>query len=99
MAGFEEELAREIADLIRQHVAVVTKPLRDRIEALEKQIADFKYCGVWRDGENYRKHNFVTHHGSIWICLADTEAKPGESLQWQLAVQKGRDARTQRPAA
>ncbi len=99
MAQFEDDLAKELADLIRQHVAVVTKPLRDKIEELELRIAAFKYCGVWRDGESYRKHNFVTHHGSIWICLCDTEAKPGESLQWQLAVQKGRDARTQRPAA
>jgi hypothetical protein len=99
MAQLEDELAAVLVDLIRAHVAAVTKPLRDRIEVLEKQAADFKYCGVWRDGGSYRKHNFVTHHGSIWICLADTEAKPGESLQWQLAVQKGRDARTQRPAA
>ena len=30
-------LAKELCDLIRQHVAAVTKPLRDRIEALEKQ--------------------------------------------------------------
>jgi hypothetical protein len=91
MAEFEDALAKEIGDLIRAHV----KPLREKNEALEvriaqmeKQIADFKYCGVWRDGASYRKHNFVTHHGSIWICLADTEAKPGESLQWQLAVQR-----------
>ena len=42
MAGFEDELAKEIADLIRQHVAVVTKPLRDRIEALELRIIKWK---------------------------------------------------------
>jgi hypothetical protein len=96
MAGFEEELAAEIANLVRQHV----KPLRDRIEVLEKQAAEFKYCGVWREGESYRKNNFVTHHGGVWAALCDTEAKPGQSLQWQLAVQKGRDARTERkPAA
>ena len=107
MAELEEELAEVLADLIRQHVAAVTKPLRDRNEALElrivqveKQAADFKYCGVWHYGESYRKHNFCTYDGSIWICLRDTAAKPGQSPDWQLAVQKGRDARTERkPAA
>ena len=99
MARLEDELAKELCDLIRQHVATVTKPLRDRIEALEKQAADFKYCGVWHYGESYRKHNFCTYDGSVWVCLRDTAAKPGQSPDWQLAVQKGRDARTQRPAA
>jgi hypothetical protein len=94
MAEFEDALAKELADIIRQHVAAVTRPLHGRIEALEKQAAEFKYVGVWRAGENYRKNNFVTHDGSLWVCLADnTEGRPGQSLQWQLAVRKGRDAR------
>ena len=100
MPQFEDDLAKELADLIRQHVAIVTKPLELRIVQLEKQAADFKYCGVWHYGESYRKHNFCTYDGSIWICLRDTAAKPGQSPDWQLAVQKGRDARTERkPAA
>jgi hypothetical protein len=93
--SFEEELAKVLAELIKQH----TRPLHARIEALEKQAADFRYCGVWHYGESYRKHNFCTYDGSIWVCLRDTAAKPGQSPDWQLAVQKGRDARTQRPAA
>ena len=101
--GFEDQLVREITNLILKHV----KPLRDRNEALElrivqleKQAADFKYCGVWHYGESYRRHNFCTYDGSIWVCLRDTAAKPGQSPDWQLAVQKGRDARTERkPAA
>jgi hypothetical protein len=100
MPQFEDDLAKELADLIRQHVAIVTKPLELRIVQLEKQAADFKYCGVWHYGESYRKHNFCTYDGSIWICLRDTAAKSGQSPDWQLAVQKGRDARTERkPAA
>ena len=100
MPQFEDDLAKELADLIRQHVAIVTKPLELRIVQLEKQAADFKYCGVWHYGESYRRHNFCTYDGSIWVCLRDTAAKPGQSPDWQLAVQKGRDARTERkPAA
>jgi hypothetical protein len=96
---FEQELAETLVDLIRQHVAAVTRPLHDRIEALEKQAAEFKYVGVWRGGASYRKHNFCTHDGSVWICLSDTEGKPGQSLQWQLAVRKGRDGKDAKAAA
>ena len=99
MAQFEDELAKELCDLIRQHVAAVTKSLRDRVEVLEKQAAEFKYVGVWRDGANYRKNNFCTHDGSVWICLADTEGRPGQSLQWQLAVKRGRDGKDAKAAA
>jgi hypothetical protein len=73
--------------------------LESRITEMEKHAAEFKYRGVWRDGEQYRKNNFVTHDGSVWICLRDTEGKPGQSLEWQLAVRKGRDGRDGKAAA
>jgi len=103
---FEEALAKELCDVIREHVAAATKPLRARIEELElrivqaeKQAAEFRYRGVWRDGECYRKNNFCTHDGSVWICLRDTEGKPCQSLEWQLAVRKGRDGKDGKAAA
>ena len=106
MAQLEEELAKELCDIIRGHVAAATKPLRARIEELElrtaqaeKQAEQFKYCGVWREGESYRKNNFCTHDGSVWVCLCDTEGRPGQSLQWQLAVRKGRDGKDAKAAA
>ena len=105
MAAFEEELAKELADLIRVHVAAATKPLRDKIEALEirnleaeKQAAEFRYRGVWQPGEQYRRNNFVTQDGGVWVCLRDTEGKPGQSLDWQLAVRRGRDGKDARAA-
>jgi hypothetical protein len=103
---FEEVLAKEIADLIRQHVAAATMPLRDRIEMLElrtvdaeKQAAEFRYRGVWQPSEQYCRNNFCTHDGSVWVCLRDTEGKPGQCLDWQLAVRKGRDGKDARAAA
>ena len=87
-----------LADLIRQHVAAVTKPLRTRIEELELRIADFKYCGVWHYGESYRKQNFCTYDGEHLGLFARYRSKAGSDTDWQLAVQKGRDARTERPA-
>jgi hypothetical protein len=35
---FEEELAKELCDVIRQHVALAVKPLRARIDELERCI-------------------------------------------------------------
>jgi hypothetical protein len=103
---FEEVLAKEIADLIRVHVATATKPLRDRIEVLElrnveveKQAAEFRYRGVWQPSEQYCRNNFVTHDGSVWICLHDGAGKPGQCLDWQLAVRKGRDGKDGKAAA
>jgi hypothetical protein len=106
MAEFEDALAKEIADVFREHVAAVTGPLRDRIERLElrtvqaeKQAAEFRYRGVWQPGEQYRRNNFITHDGSVWVCLRDTEGKPGQCLDWQLAVRRGRDGKDGKAAA
>jgi hypothetical protein len=106
MAVFEELLAKEIADMIKQHVAAATKPLRDKIAALEarivdseKQVAELRYRGVWQPGEQYRKNNFVTYDASVWACLRDTEGKPGQCLDWQLAVRKGKDGKDAAKAA
>jgi hypothetical protein len=35
---FEEELAKELCDVIRQHVALAVKPLKARIDELERCI-------------------------------------------------------------
>jgi hypothetical protein len=91
--------------MIKQHVAAATKPLRDRIEALEHRVveaetkaAEFRYRGVWQPGEQYRRNNFVTYDASVWACLRDTEGKPGQCLDWQLAVRKGKDGKDARAA-
>jgi len=103
---FEEMLAAEIASMVRQQIAAATKPLRDKIEALElrtveaeKQAAEFRYRGVWQPSETYKKNNFCTQDGSVWICLRDTKGKPGQVLDWQLAVRKGRDGKDAAKAA
>jgi hypothetical protein len=79
------------------------KQVRDKIEALElrtveaeTKAAEFRYRGVWQPGEHYRKNNFVTYDASVWACLRDTEGKPGQSLDWQLAVRKGKDGKDAR---
>ena len=63
--------------------------LEARIMAMESHVAELKYCGVWGDGKTYKRGNSCTHDGSIWIALRDTEGRPGQCLEWQLAVRRG----------
>jgi len=57
------------------------------------------FRGKRRDGERYKKNNFCTYDGSVWICLRDTEGKPGQSMEWQLAVREGKDGKDAKAAA
>ena len=101
MAELEDALAKELCDIVREAVAAAIKPLRDKIATLEARIveaetqaAQFKYVGVWRAGDRYRKNNFITFDGSLWVCQRDdSEGRPGQSLDWQLAVRKGNNGK------
>jgi hypothetical protein len=68
-----------------------------RLAELEERIAAAKgfnladvYYGVWQAGI-YERGSLVTHGGSLWIALASTEGRPGETDDWQLCVKRGRD--------
>ena len=50
------------------------------------------YRGTFADGF-YKAHDTVTHQGSLWIALSDTETRPGSSPDWRLTAKRGRDAR------
>jgi hypothetical protein len=39
----------------------------------------------------------VSHGGSLFIAQGDTNAKPGKSDDWRLAVKRGADGRDWRP--
>jgi hypothetical protein len=75
--------------------------LERRVEALEmdhvRTLADC-YRGVWRAAESYRRGDLVSHGGSTWLALRDTEAQPGDGAGtgWRLIVKKGRDANTRK---
>jgi len=53
------------------------------------------YQGAWEPGIAYQRGDAVTHDGSVWIAMAEAEARPGSSgtTGWRLAVKRGRDAR------
>lgn len=89
-----ESMARVVNKVLEPMRADV-KALGARVAALEAANAEKAYFGVYDGDSGYRKHNMVTHGGSMWVALEDAPAgtRPGESDEWQLAVKKGRDAR------
>ncbi|HZF97721.1 MAG TPA: hypothetical protein VEY92_05680 [Pseudoxanthomonas sp.] len=71
------------------------KAIEDKLKALESSIAErkgFEYQGIYEQGVEYMRGDFVTHAGSLWHANTKTNARPGESNKWTLAVKKGRDA-------
>lgn len=51
------------------------------------------YKEVYKAGESYERGDCVTWAGSLWMCLKDTDQKPGAgSEHWKLAVKAGRNA-------
>ena len=63
--------------------------LNERLKALEQRNT-LSYCGVFRTGCYYEKHDCVTHQGSLWIASEGTAEKPGDgATPWRLAVKRG----------
>jgi hypothetical protein len=64
--------------------------LERRTEALEAAQREQKFCGVWQRALPYKRGNFTTFDGSLWVALRDTSgSKPGEHPEdWQLCVKR-----------
>ena len=68
----------------------------EQIEAIvEKRFADVQvrnladtYQGVYKPGETYTRGVLTTWGGSLWLALAETTKKPGETPDWRLVVKK-----------
>ena len=83
-------LVHTIGIFVKEEIDRAVAPLRARLEELEV----FKYCGTWKEGQQYHAGNFCTDHGSLWHCACSTTSRPGsDHAAWQLAVKRGRDAR------
>lgn len=52
--------------------------------------------GVYRKGSRSEKGDGVTYGGQFYIAQRDTDAVPGESPDWRLAVKRGRDGKDAR---
>jgi len=79
---------------IANEVKAATIPLRQRIEELETRLSNFRYAGVWCEGNEYRTGNFVTHDGSLFHCNLPTKNRPGkDNVSWSLCVKRGQDGK------
>ena len=87
---FMEAVARAVAPPIRK--------LAERVDALEalagigpeqKTIADC-YMGVWKWGSTHKRGHMVTDHGSLWMCIKDTDGRPNTSRSWRLISKNGK---------
>lgn len=76
-------------------------PLLKKIEALESEVqslrqekSSLRYMGVFQRAITYQRGNIVTHDGSAWIKISDSDdGAPGACESWQLMVKRGKDAR------
>jgi integrin beta 3 len=86
-----DDMIEEYADDGR---TLVRRYLRDGnvIKEFQHRSAAMLYRGVWRS-KSYLKGDVVTHGGSSFVALADTDAKPELSSDWQLANKRGRDGK------
>lgn len=82
-------------------VELVRNEMARQIAALDKVKGDPGVSlvdrGVYKPGETYQPMNVATFGGSLWIAQEETNAKPGESKAWRLAVKCGRDGRDADP--
>lgn len=86
----------------------VTNPVGERLKALDERIGELEkelkaggpnlahaYKGAWMYGA-YKRGSLVTHSGSIFLALKDTDEKPATSDAWKLVVKAGRDGKDAR---
>jgi len=73
----------------------VGQVIRQTVEELvECRLGDFGYRGVWTEGSEYKRGNFVTHDGSLFHCNIDTKNRPGrDPVSWSLCVKRGQDGK------
>lgn len=50
-------------------------------------------CGIYKEGQTYRRGDGVTWAGSFWIAQDETKEKPDSGKGWRLAVKRGRDGK------
>ena len=95
------ELLEAAAPPIKEAIANATKPLQERIGALERRLVEIEakgveYRGVYQKATEYRRGSLVTADGSLFAAIRDTVVgeTPGDSSgAFQLVAKRGRDGR------
>ena len=83
-----------MANTIVRAITLAVTPLRGRLEALERDVADLKarpcvkFTGVYSATLSYVPGDAATREGGLWICTAHTTGAFNHSA-WRLAVKRG----------
>jgi hypothetical protein len=87
--------AERFAEGLHEHILKMLQPYREKIRELEQQLRELEkgnladaYRGTHEQGQIYERGDLLTHSGSLWICLHETQDKPGASPDWRM-VAKG----------
>ncbi|MCR9104735.1 MAG: carbohydrate-binding family V/XII protein [Gammaproteobacteria bacterium] len=92
-----KQLIGGMGEVVRDVNSDLESRLDAKLAALEERmttginLADC-YQGAHHLGKGYRRGNLVTHQGSLWLCMADSDERPGQSSAWRLIVKRGKDA-------
>ncbi len=86
---------------IHDYLGKAFSPVNARIAALESRIALLEareakgladaYKGAWMVG-HYKRGALVTRNGHLWLCLTDSDSRPGDGPQWKMIVRGGSGA-------
>lgn len=94
------EFMRAIGSFTHDRIQLAVEPLKKQIKNLSDRVEDLeasgiKYCGVWQRANEYKRGDVATHEGSMFVAVANPRLgeMPGQSLNWQLAVKRGRDGK------
>lgn len=73
---FTETMMEQFGEAIGQAINDATRPLHERIKALEAQKA-MSYCGDWQEALSYQPGAVVRHAGALHILNRETQ--PGQA--------------------
>jgi len=92
-----QALGRVVASVTRRFEALEKRfeAHEAKYAALEAKAAEWKHCGTFEAGHEYRGGNFITDRGGLWICMKPTSSRPPGN-GWRLAAKAGRDGRDAR---
>lgn len=80
---------RAVAERVEKALADITARYEEKLA----ELTDLTHKGLWEQGKEYRRGQYVTWGGSTFVAMEDQpKGKPGDSSSWFLAARRGRDA-------
>jgi hypothetical protein len=94
--GDGANLGNAIVDGVGEYIGRALGELDKKISEIETRapVYGVRWGGVWHEGFYSEAGMLITDHGSLWLCLRSTDARPGEdSESFRLIVKGDRDRR------